>query len=125
MQEWARLFPEDFWVQLARLESVHYSPRNRPIRWGKYVMAFVYDAVDKDVGEELRKRNPNPHFRKNHHQWLKEFGREKIRDHLNQVLGVMKMCRDVDDFNRHFGYIFKKQPLQLTFFDLTESYYHN
>lgn len=125
MQEWARLFPEDFWVQLARLESVHYSPRNRPIRWGKYVMAFVYDAVDKDVGEELRKRNPSPHFRKNHHQWLKEFGREKVRDHLNQVLGVMKMCRDMDDFNRHFDYVFKKQPLQLTFFDLAESYYHN
>ncbi len=125
MQEWARMFPEEFWFELARLENTHYSPRNRPIRWGKYVMAFVYDAVDKDVGKELRKKNPNPHFRKNHHQWLKDFGRDKVRDHLNQVLGVMKMCRDMDDFNRHFGYIFKKEPLQLTFFDIVDTYTKN
>ncbi len=118
MQEWARLFPEDFWVQLARLESVHYSPRNRPIRWGRYVMAFVYDAVDKDVGNELRKKNPSPHFKQNLHQWLKEYGREKVRDHLHEVLGVMKTCHDMDDFRRKFGYVFKKSPLQLTFFDL-------
>jgi len=120
MQEWARMFPEDFWYELARLENVHYSPRNRPLRWGKYVMAFVYDAVDKDVGRELRKKNPNPHFRQNHHQWLKQFGRDKVRDHLNQVLGVMKTCRDMTEFNRKFGYVFKKNPLQLSFFDLVE-----
>lgn len=120
MQEWARLFPEEFWIQLAKLEGVHYSPRHRPIRWGKYVMAFVYDAVDKDVGRELRTKNPSPHFRQNHHQWLKEYGRGKVRDHLNQVLGVMKTCQDMNDFNRKFGYVFKKSPLQLTFFDLVD-----
>ena len=120
MQEWARLFPKEFWVQLARLESIHYSPRNRPLRWGRYVMAFVYDAVDKDVGRELRKKNPNPHFKQNLHQWLKGYGREKMRDHLHEVLGVMKTCHDMADFRRKFGYVFKKSPLQLTFFDLTD-----
>lgn len=121
MQEWALMFPEEFWVQLARLENVHYSPRSRPLRWGRYVMAFVYDAVDKDVGEELRKKNPNPHFGQNHHQWLREFGRTKVRDHLNQVLGVMKTCLDMKEFNNKFGYVFKKSPLQLSFFDLVEN----
>jgi hypothetical protein len=121
MQEWARMFPEEFFVQLARLESVHYSPRNRPLRWGRYVMAFVYDAVDKDVGRELRIKNPNPHFKQNLHQWLKEYGREKVRDHLHEVLGVMKTCHDMDDFKRKFGYVFKKSPLQLTFFDLVDT----
>ena len=121
MQEWARMFPEEFFIQLARLESVHYSPRSRPLRWGKYVMAFVYDAVDKDVGRELRQKNPNPHFKQNLHQWLKEYGREKVRDHLHEVLGVMKTCYDMDDFRRKFGYVFKKSPLQLTFFDLIDT----
>ena len=118
IQEWAKLFPDDFWHELARLEHTRYSPRNRPLRWGKYVMAFVYDAVDGDVGSELRKINPNPHFRQNHHQWLKTFGREKIRDHINRVIGVMKTCQDMNDFNRKFGHIFKKEPMQMSFFDL-------
>lgn len=120
MQEWALMFPDDFWLQLARLENTRYSPRSRPLRWGKYVMAFVYDAVDSDVGQELRKINPNPHYKQNHHQWLKEFGRDKVRDHLNQVIGVMKTCQDMNDFRRHFGHIFQKMPMQLSFFDLVE-----
>ena len=118
IQEWAKLFPDDFWNELARLEHTRYSPRNRPLRWGKYVMAFVYDAVDGDVGKELRKINPNPHFRKNHHQWLRTYGREKVRDHINQVIGVMKTCNDMYDFNQRFGYVFRKDPMQMTFFDL-------
>ena len=118
IQEWAKLFPDDFWHELARLEHTHYSPRNRPLRWGKYVMAFVYDAVDEDVGNELRKINPNPRFRKNHHQWLKTYGREKVRDHINRVIGVMKTCHDMNDFNRRFGHVFRKQPMQMSFFDL-------
>ena len=121
LQEWARMFPDAFWLELARLENIRYTPRSRPLRWGKYVMAFVYDAVDRDVGQELRNKNPNPHFRHNHHQWLKLYGREKVRDHLNQVIGVMKTCRDMDDFNRKFGHVFKKSPLQLTFFDLVDT----
>ena len=118
IQEWAKLFPDDFWHELARLEHTRYSPRSRPLRWGKYVMAFVYDAVDGDVGKELRKINPNPHFRKNHHQWLKTYGREKVRDHINQVIGVMKTCNDMHDFNQRFGYIFRRDPMQMSFFDL-------
>jgi len=63
MQDWARMFPAEFWHELARLEGIHYSPRNRPLRWGKYVMAFVYDAIDKDMGRALRTLNPDPPLR--------------------------------------------------------------
>ena len=117
IQVWAKMFPDEFWLELARLEHTKYSPRSRPLRWGKYVMAFVYDAIDKDVGKELRKKNPNPDFRQNHHQWMKEFGRQRVRDHINQVLGVMKLCQDMDDFHAKLGYVFRSDPLQLTFFD--------
>lgn len=118
MQDWARMFPEEFWLELARLESIRYSPRNRPIRWGKYVMSFVYDAIDADVGRELRELNPNPHYRENHHQWLKQFGRERVHDHLQRVIAVMKLCNDMKDFNAKFDHVFKKKGLQLGFDDL-------
>lgn len=62
LQEWARMFPEEFWHELARLESIHYSPRSRPLRWGKYIMMFVYDSIDADVGKELRKKIPTRIF---------------------------------------------------------------
>lgn len=118
MQEWARMFPEEFWYELARLEGVHYSPRSRPLRWGRYVMMFVYDAIDSDVGKELRKKNPNPHFLQNHHQWLKHFGRNKVNDQIQRVIAIMKLCVDMNDFRGKFARVFRKSPLQMGFDDI-------
>ncbi len=111
MQEWAIMFQDEFWFELARLEGVHYSARSRPLRWGKYVMAFVYDAIDGDVGSELRKKNPDPHFKQNHHQWLKEFGRQKVHDQIERVVTIMKLCDNMDDFRAKFSRVFKKTAI--------------
>lgn len=113
MGEWARMFPTEFWVELARLEGIEYSPQHRPLRWGKYVMAFVYDAVDPDVGKELRRRNPDPKFRQNHHQWLQDLGRERVNNQVQQVIAIMKLCVDVEDFKAKFAKVFQKGPLQM------------
>jgi P63C domain len=118
MQEWARMFPEEFWHELARLESVHYSAQHRPLRWGKYVMAFVYDAIDPDVGKALRKKNPNPHFLKNHHQWLRQHGQESVRLQIGKAVGIMQTCEDMQEFKHKFARIFNRAPLQLTLDDL-------
>lgn len=118
LQEWARMFPQEFWFELARLEGVHYSPRARPLRWGKYIMMFVYDAVDEDVGKELRKKHPNPQFLSNHHQWLKKFGRDKVHDQIERVTTIMKLCENMQDFRKKFDRVFKKTPLQISFDDI-------
>lgn len=117
IQEWARMFPDEFWFELARLEGIRYSPRNRPLRWGKYVMAFVYDAIDQDVGKKLRELNPNPHFLKNHHQWLKQFGRGRVNDQIQRVIAVMKLCDDMDEFRKKFKKVFQKSAIQQFTFD--------
>jgi hypothetical protein len=111
MQDWAQMFPPEFWFELARLEGVRYSPRSRPLRWGKYIMAFVYDAVDADVGNKLREINPDPHYKQNHHQWLKDFGRQKVHDQIERVITIMKLCTDMNDFKKKFARVFKKSSL--------------
>jgi len=108
MQEWAKMFPDEFWFELARLEGISYSARHRPLRWGKYVMMFVYDAIDEDVGRELRSRNPNPRFLQNHHQWLRKFGREKVQAQIHANLALMRNCNTMDDFRRMFAKAFSK-----------------
>lgn len=118
MQDWAIMFPEDFWLELARLEGIRYSPRNRPLRWGKYVMMFVYDAIDGDVGRELRRKNPNPRFLRNHHQWLQKFGRDKVHDQITRVIAIMQLCNTMDEFRDKFARVFKKTAMQLRFDDL-------
>jgi hypothetical protein len=121
MQEWARMFPPEFWFELARLEGVHYSPRNRPLRWGKYVMAFVYDAIDKDMGQALRIVNPDPHYKQNDHQLLTDFGRQQVNDQIQRVVTIMKLCEDMKDFKKKFDRVFKKTAIQMSFTEIWES----
>lgn len=63
-------------------------------------MMFVYDAIDKDVGKTLREKNPNPRYQTNHHQWLKQFGRERVHDQLERVVTIMKLCDNMRNFAR-------------------------
>jgi hypothetical protein len=113
MGEWVKRFPDEFWMQLARLEGVKYSSRQRPWRWGKYVMKFVYDAIDPDVSKQLAQINPGPAKGHNHHQHLTSFGQKELNDHLQQVIAVMRLCNDMDDFKRKFPRAFPQGPLQL------------
>jgi hypothetical protein len=117
MQEWAQMFPPEFWFELARLEGIHYSPRNRPLRWGKYVMAFVYDTIDKDMGQALRVVNPDPHFKQNDHQLLTDFGRQQVHDQIQKVVTIMKLCENMKEFKQKFDRVFKKTALQMSFSD--------
>ena len=121
MQDWARMFPPEFWFELARLEGIHYSPKSRPLRWGKYIMAFVYDAIDKDMGKALRTINPDPSKGKNDHQLLTDFGRQQVHDQIQKVVTIMKLCDDMKDFRKKFDRVFKKSAIQMTFTDIWES----
>lgn len=121
MQEWAKQFPDEFFFELARLENVHYSPRSRPLRWGKYIMNFVYRAIDQDVAKELKDRTPNPHKGENLHQWLQVYGKEQLNAQIYQVLGIMKTCKNMDQFRHHFKSIFQKSPFeQLSLWELVD-----
>jgi hypothetical protein len=53
----------------------------------------------------------------NHHQWLKDFGKDRVHDQIVQVVTIMRLCSDMDDFRRKFATVFKKTPLQLSFED--------
>jgi hypothetical protein len=78
-------------------------------------MIFVYDAIDDDVGRQLRMKNPNLHFLQNHHQWLKKYGQDKLRSQIDKVVTIMKLCENMEEFRAEFARVFKKTPLQVSF----------
>jgi hypothetical protein len=109
MNEWVKTFPVDFFNQLYRLEG-HKPPLAAtpyPMRFGKYVMQFVYDTLDPDVADWLRANNPNPEGQRHHHQWLsKEYGQQKLQRHLMEVLGIMKASPSMDAFKDNIARAF-------------------
>jgi hypothetical protein len=106
---WASRFPTDFWVELARLEGVTSSERP-PLDWARYVVLFVYDAIDPDVGRELRRPPDDPGFRPTVRQWLEEVGRQRIDSRMASVVSAMRACPDMDAFSAAFAKVLQKGP---------------
>lgn len=112
---WAKKFPDEFYHQIYRLKG--WTPSNishqRPGCVGSITNKLVYDKMPKGVLEELQLRNPltNPNNmtqrRYRHHQFLSpELGQTHLRDHLLQLIPVMRLSKDWEDFLEKFEMIF-------------------
>jgi hypothetical protein len=109
MQKWVKTFPDEFWEELARLEGIRYQARHRPLRWGAYVLKFVYQAMDEDVAAELKKRNPNPRYKRNLHQLLRDYGKDQLHQQLGGVIAIMRECNDMKEFRARFERVFERK----------------
>lgn len=119
LREWMKIFPREFFEQLYRLEGriAPIPPKLYPLRFGRYVMNYVYDTMDIDIANWLRKHNPKPGGEKHHHQWFSEFGYEKFARHLMSVLGIMKASTSMENFRENLNRAFtheKEQRRKLT-----------
>lgn len=113
-REWTRTFPKEFFMHLYRLESIPLPLNEKyyPQRFGKYIMQFVYDTLDPDVADYLRKNNPNPGGKKHHHQKLNESGYKLLTDHLLSVMGIIKASPNMDKFKENLAFAFPNAKTQ-------------
>lgn len=115
--QWAEVFPPRFWKELARLDGSKYTSHQRPIGWGRLVVAFVYDAVDPDLGRELRRGRPEPASGPALHAWLLERGRCRLERQTDRIVATMALCHDMADFESRFAKVLQKSPLRAQEFD--------
>jgi hypothetical protein len=110
---WARRFPDEFYRQLYRLWGWHWPPSGtaRSQYVGKLTNRLVYERLPPGVLEQLRRRNPalpgTGRRRWKHHQFLSEdLGQPDLRDHLLQLVAIMRVSPDrrafEDNFERAF-----------------------
>jgi hypothetical protein len=119
---WAKRFPDEFYKQIYRLKSWKWPPvgRAKPPLLGHITNDIVYDRLPPGVLVELQKRNPTDEETKRrkwkHHQFLStDFGQPDLRDHLLQVIAVMRVSRNWEAFKRNFDEAFPKPGTQMEF----------
>jgi P63C domain len=105
---WASRFPKDFWGELARLEGT--PAKQRSVGWARYVLLFVYDAIDPDVGRELRRDPGQPPFRPSIPRWLHEVGRTRVDERMDAVVTGVRGCADMEEFSARFAKVLHKGP---------------
>ena len=119
--KWAKTFPDEYYKQLFRLRGWKYSPISvkRPQYVGKLTNQLVYEKLPANVLDELRKLNPVKN-KKTHRrgaaffQYLsKDIGQQDLRDHLLQLIAIMRVSPNWRTFQRNFARAFPEPGSQV------------
>lgn len=118
---WAKRFPDEFYRQIYRLRKWPWPSgvRRTPLL-GKITNKIVYERLPNGVLEELQNRNPaKPGTGKRkwkHHQFLSEdIGQPDLRDHLLQLIAIMRISSSWPAFEINLKKAFPKIGDQLEF----------
>lgn len=120
---WARRFPDEFYRQIYRLKNWRWpNEGKRTPLVGKITNQIVYDKLPDGVLEELQNRNPTKEGTKRrqwkHHQFLSEdIGQPDLRDHLLQLIAIMRISPNWRMFEKHLSAAFPNSGDQLPLID--------
>ena len=116
---WAKRFPDEFYRQIYRLKNWKWPVgRAKTPLLGHITNDIVYDRLPPGVLKKLRELNPTQDDTKRrkwkHHQFLSaEVGQPDLRDHILQILPIMRISRDWNAFKRHLDIAFPKVGTQI------------
>jgi hypothetical protein len=113
MRKWEKAFPDDLWVEFARLTNWKGTVTKRPKYWGKLVMELVYEYLDKDVAKWLKENAPAPKHGQNYHQWLSgQYGLKKLVEHIWLLIGVARTCDNMAELRQKMAELNGKMMVQ-------------
>jgi P63C domain len=117
MRKWEKTFPDELWLEFGRLTNWTGSVTSRPKYWGKLVMELVYEYLDKDVADWLKKNAPQPRGGQNYHQWLSsQYGLKKLIEHLWMLIGMARACKKMSQLREKMAETYGRQRVQVTVF---------
>lgn len=113
-REWEKEFPDDFYISLNRVYgSDPYVRRaggatviNKPQHFGNFTNKYVYGPLENgEVLKELQRLNPQVDVKgtrkQRFHQYLsKGYGLEKLREQRQEILTMLKLSDNIEDFKR-------------------------
>lgn len=108
LRPWTRMFPEEFFKQVYRLQGWEYKPgtAKRTPYVGKLINQYVYEQLPPGILETLREKNPRTasgHRAHKHHQFLTEnTGSPHLDKQIATVTTLMRISEDKKQFEELF-----------------------
>lgn len=116
---WAKRFPDEFYKQIYRLKGWPWpvGKAKTPLL-GHITNDVVYDRLPEGVLPKLQELNPTESESKRrrwkHHQFLSaDVGQPDLRDHILQIIPIMKISKDWRSFKKHLDVAFPKPGSQI------------
>lgn len=115
MGEWEMRFPPSLVRAMAPLWGIPYAGGRYPKGLHR-AFGQLYDLIlGRELAGELRKKNPTPHHKSNHHQWLKDGAQGVLVDDIGIATLIASQSGGKDEFWRRMRHHYRKEPLQLAF----------
>ncbi len=105
---WVRMFPNEFFEQIYRLQGWEYKPGNskRTPHVGKLINRYVYEQLPEGVLDELKRLNPTDdkgRRKRKHHQFLTETtGNPHLDRQIATVTTLMRIASSQQEFELLF-----------------------
>jgi len=112
--KWTKTFPDDYYKELFRLKNVPYPPKsiNKPQYVGHWTNDVIYSRLAPRVVKELKKKNPvtlaGYRKRRHHQHFTRDYGHPALKEHLSNVVFLMKSCPSWKDFKARLDMISPK-----------------
>lgn len=103
-RKWERTFQVDYYKEIFRLRGWTFEPMStaRPQLIGKFTRNVVYDRLAPGVLRKLDELNPKDDLGKRKRKFFQYFtgdvGVPELREHLSNVVFLMKASTDWEDF---------------------------
>jgi len=112
-RDYEREFPEQLYEEWYRLYEIPRPEKNRPWKFKHLTVDQVYKPLAKSSGKILQltqeqRENSKSRWKKLH-QFLSEIGVKALRTQLGQLLGIARISRSKDEYERHFRTLFGEQ----------------
>ena len=108
--KWTKTFPDEYYKELFKLRGIQYPPisMKRPQYVGHWTNDIIYSRLAPKVLTTLKDKNPRQpdtgHRKRRHHQYFtRDYGHPALKEHLSNVVFLMKGCTKWDDFKRRLN----------------------
>lgn len=102
---WSKTFPDDFYKELFRLKRIPFPPaegNQKPSYVGHWTNDIVYSRLAPGVLKALREKNPRlssgERARKHHQYFTRDLGHPELKQHLSNVVFLMRTCKMWNEF---------------------------
>ena len=115
LRAWEKTFPDELWEMFGRLTKWQGPIHSRPKWWGHLVNELIYEALDSDIAEYLKRNKPKPFHGQNYHQWMSEdVGLKALISHIYKVIGMGEGCEDMRELKDKVAKRYGRERVQFT-----------
>jgi hypothetical protein len=111
-REYEREFPPQLYAEWYRLYQIEKPVRGRPWKAKHLTIDHVYHPLARSNGKILKLTREQRQSSPNHeklHQFLSEVGVKALRTHLGQILGIARISKTPQEYEKHVNTLFGAQ----------------